>query len=107
MPQDANDFLSECCKLIDIRMVDPFTNNTNTKCTLNLLGYSVKSMLEEIKDLDSTNLIKGPTPDKDSKYGGEVWIFKKSIQGHTIYIKLKVREADGKLFIMSFHLDRP
>ncbi|NJD04410.1 MAG: type II toxin-antitoxin system MqsR family toxin [Ruminiclostridium sp.] len=106
MGQDVNDFLAKCCLLIDERYVDPFTQNLETKDTLNLLGYSIKAMLQEIKELGEADLIKDPEPDKDSKYPGDVWIFIKKVQTYNIYIKLKIRElknGDKQLFIMSFH----
>ena len=111
MAQSVDDFLQECCLLIDRRLVDPFTNDKDNKATLNLLGYSIKALLEELKDLESKDLFRGPNPDRSSKHPGDVWEFKKVIQGHLIYIKLKIRIFDsGKrkdLFVMSFHPDRP
>lgn len=109
MSNATNDFLVECCGLIDSRKVDPFTNNPETKQTLNLLAYSVRAMLQEIKELEPTHWIKGPVKDHSSKYPGDVWVFKKVIEGYLIYIKLKIREVGGRkeLFVMSFHPDRP
>ncbi|WP_366924782.1 hypothetical protein MFMK1_001782 [Metallumcola ferriviriculae] len=107
--QYVEDFLDECGKLIDARQVDPFTNNPETKATLNILGYNPRVMLQEIKELEPDTLYKGPVPDIDSKYLGNVWIFKKDIQGYVIYIKLKIRiyRHYRELFVMSFHIDRP
>jgi hypothetical protein len=110
LPNDINDYLAKCCKLIDEskkdkKRVDPFTNNQETKETLNLLGYSVSAMLQEIKELKEDNWDKGPEPDKSSKHPGDIWVFIKRIQNYTIYIKLKIRNLNGydQLFIMSFH----
>lgn len=104
-----HDFLQECITLVNQRKVDPFTNDQDNRNTLNMLGYSVTNMLQEIKDLNASDLSKGPVPDKSSKYPGNVWIFKKNIQGHLIYIKLKIRVIGDykELFVMSFHPDRP
>ena len=99
------EFLEKCRILIDSRKVDPFTQNKDTKSTLNLLGYNVRAMLQEIKELERKDFSGGPYLDRKSKYGGEVWIFIKIIQG---YIKLKIRAigTDEELFVMSFHPER-
>jgi hypothetical protein len=77
LPQNTDDFLQKCRDLIDTRKVDPFTNDSDNHNTLNLLGYSVRNLLQEIKDLEACNLFQGPLPDRSSKYPGDVWIFKK------------------------------
>jgi hypothetical protein len=110
LPQSVDDFLQESIRFIDSRNVDPFTNNPETKATLDMLGYSIRAMLQEIKELDRNNLFRGPTPDNSLRHTGEVWEFKKVVQGHLIYIKLKIRNfSNGRkdLFVMSFHPDRP
>lgn len=109
MGQSTNDFLNDCVDLIKNRKVDPFTNDPDNKSTLNLLGYSVRNMLQEIKELNESFLYKGPIPDDNSKHPGDVWIFKKPINGYVIYIKLKIRVIGNyrELFVMSFHPDRP
>ena len=88
--------------------VDPFTNNPETKATLNMLKYNPSAMLQEIKELKSSHLYKSAEPDDNSRFPGEVWQFKKLVKGHLIYIKLKIKDINGfkKLFVMSFHLDR-
>jgi hypothetical protein len=108
LSQNVGDFLDECRELIQQRKVDPFTNDLDTKNTLDMLGYSIRAMLQEIKELESTHLHKGPKKDKNSKYPGEIWEFKKEVQGTLLYIKLKIRViCDRKeLFVMSFHPDR-
>lgn len=102
----VEEFLEKCRILIDSRKVDPFTTNEDTKATLDFLGYNVKAMLQEIKELERKDLNKGPCPDRSSKYSGEVWLFIKAIQGRSIYIKLKIRTIGSyeELFVMSFHL---
>ena len=104
---NVDDFLNKCRYLIGNRSVDPFTQNLKTKRTLNLLGYSVRGMLNEIHDLTNSDLHGGPYPDRESKYGGRVWIFKKIIEGYSIYIKLKIRvdNSNEELFVMAFHID--
>lgn len=100
-------FLAECFELIDARRIDPFTGNTHTRATLNLLGYNIRAMQQEIMELTADNLVQGPIPDTNSKYPGMIWIFKKAIHGYFIYIKLKIRVVNDvrELFIMSFAID--
>lgn len=109
MPQSVEDFLQRCRELIDTKKVDPFTNDPDTKQTLNILAYSVAAMLQELRELEPCHCVTGPLPDHNSKYGGYVWIFKKPVQGHLLYIKLKIRAVgtNEELFVMSFHPDRP
>lgn len=108
MHKTVEEFLGRCRFLIGCRKVDPFTNNGDTKSTLNLLGYTLKAMYQEIIELEKADCRGGPYPDRSSKHGGHVWIFVKPIQGYSIYIKLKIRviDDDEELFIMSFHPER-
>ena len=104
----CDDFLTECCLFIDTGQIHYLSNRKKNKDTLNLLQYSIPAMLQEIKELIGGDLYKGPVPDSDSKYPGDVWVFKKVIKGYPIYIKLKNKDFgdDGRLLlIMSFHID--
>ncbi len=105
----VDEFLPDCKQLIKERKVDLFLNDADNKSTVNMLGYSVLNVLQELSELTADDLFDGPVPDKNSKYPGDVFIFKKSVQGHLLYIKLKIREAKGRkeVFMMSFHPDRP
>lgn len=118
LPKIVNDFLNECRILIDSQekrkdrthlYVDLFLNDPETKATINLLAYSTRNVLQELKELKAEDLFDGPTPDRNSKYPGELFIFKKVVGEHFLYIKLKIRVFGGKkqLFMMSFHPDRP
>lgn len=91
LSQCINQFLSESRVLIDNRQVDPFLNDQDNKSTLNLLGWSPRNMLDELKNLQPSDLCRGPLPDHSSKYPGDVWIFKKCIDGYLLYIKLKIK----------------
>lgn len=103
----VEDFLEECGKLIDNRRIDLFLNDPDNRSTMHLLGYNPKAIMQEIKDLKSSDLHEGPKEDKDKKHGGQVWIFKKTVCSIRLYIKLKIRIRDGKeVFLMSFHPDK-
>lgn len=103
----AEDFLKECYLLIQSRSIHFLSKKKKNKDTLNLLGYNIAVMLQEIIELTEGDLHEGPVPDDNINYPGNVWIFKKNISGYPIYIKLKFKLIEGVklLLIMSFHLD--
>lgn len=109
MSQCVEEFLCECKTLISARKFDLFLNDHDNRNTMNLLLYTPSNILQELIELEITDLYKGPEPDNNSKYPGEVFIFKKSIQSYLIYIKIKIRDVKGRreVFLMSFHPDRP
>ncbi|HWO75035.1 MAG TPA: hypothetical protein VNM69_03840 [Bacillus sp. (in: firmicutes)] len=57
---------------------------------------------KEILSLTPRHYFRGPTPDRDRD--GEVWEFKKEINGVMTYIKLKIDRKRGCV-CMSFHKD--
>lgn len=74
---------------------------------MEMLGYNPRALMQELKELTPNDLDKGPETDKDNRYPGDVWIFKKCICGKLMYIKLKIRVRNNQeVFLMSFHLDR-
>jgi len=76
--------------------------------TLSELGFVYLDVLKIVRSLKSTDYDDGPIPDRNNPKEDHYWVFKIIIQGRRIYIKLKVREkSDGKVFVMSFHFDRP
>jgi len=72
--------------------------------TLIMLGFTKTNLKEELLNLSVTDYCNGPKKDKDRD--GVIWEFGKTINGHEIYIKLKVAEVDnGKIAkCISFHL---
>ena len=56
--------------------------------TITMLGLTKKTVELEILGLSVTDYSSGPVPDRDRP--GELWIFGKEINGHEIYIKLKM-----------------
>lgn len=107
LPKDIESFLEKCRELIDKGNVDLFLNDRENRSTMELLGYNPRALKQELKELVPNDLDKGPEKDKDIKYPGDVWIFKKYISGICIYIKLKIRIRNNEeVFLMSFHPDR-
>lgn len=106
MHSTVDEFLSECRELINNRKVDLFLNDPDNRATMELLKYTPRAVLQEILELEPKDLFEGPVLDKDFKYPGEVWIFKKEVNSILLYIKLKIRVRNDKdVFLMSFHPD--
>ena len=71
---------------------------------LSNMGLTIKEVKDEILSLDFLDYQRGPEPDYSSS--GDVWIFKRVIEGKELYIKLKIDIAnDGSeiLKCISFH----
>lgn len=76
--------------------------------TLTKLEMTIEDVKKEILSLSVMDYCAGPL--KDPKIRGDVWIFKKVIQGEEIYIKLKLwgDKKDVSVRVLSFHIaDRP
>lgn len=58
----------------------------------------------EILKLTPLDYFSGPEDDRDRNDGTKFWIFKKTINGNTSYIKLKIDERG--CVCVSFHKDR-
>lgn len=104
---DVEEFLYKCRELIDRRQVDLFLNDPENRSTMDLIGYNPRALLQELKELEASDLHEGPVDDDNPDRTGQVWIFKKYIHGIRIYIKLKIRKRRNEdVFLMSFHPDR-
>lgn len=68
-------------------------------------GLTIKDAKEEILELVINNYYKGPKKDFDKP--GEIWEFKKLINGTQFYIKIKVVVENGReiLKCLGFHND--
>lgn len=75
-----------------------------TRETIARLGLTKANLEELLLDLSVTNYSNGPEPDNDRP--GEVWMFGLQIQGHEIYIKLKVVDIGKQKMAkcISFHI---
>ena len=72
--------------------------------TLSHLGLTKRNLEEVLLGLSVIDYCKGPEPDRDR--AGEIWIFGKELQGHELYIKLKVAQVNGTCIAkcISFHI---
>ncbi len=68
---------------------------------------SIKDVKNEIFSLNVSDYYKGPRQDYDSNRHGDIWEFKKSINGYQFYVKVKVVRENGEeiLRCMSLHDD--
>lgn len=65
----------------------------STRPTLLKLGLTKRNVEEILLSLSVADYCKGPVADRDRP--GELWFFGKEIDGHEIYIKLKVTNVGG------------
>jgi hypothetical protein len=99
----VNSFLKELKAIITsgrgLFMIPRASNNA----TITMLGLTRKTVELEILSLSTVDYSSGPEQDRDRP--GDLWIFGKTINGHEIYIKLKIAEIkDTKIAkCISFH----
>ncbi|MGF6947861.1 hypothetical protein QF028_000354 [Neobacillus sp. B4I6] len=79
--------------------LDPFS----TKNTLLALKYDSDDVANEIMSLQLQDYCK-TTIDTKRPESPEFWVFEKTIQNRSVYIKFKIRnEENKKIYCMSFH----
>ena len=70
------------------------------------LGITIPQVKQEIMGLTYKQYCRGPL--KDSRKGGELWEFGTNIQGHEVFIRLKVALKPKIAKCQSFHIaERP
>ena len=70
-------------------------------------GLTILEAKSEIIRLVAGDYYKGPKQDFDSNRPGDIWEFKKDIDGICFYIKVKITQENGEdiLKCMGFHED--
>lgn len=70
-------------------------------------GLTVKDAKDEMLGLMVGDYFKGPKQDFDRSQPGDIWEFKKTVDGEQFYVKLKIQNRNGKdiLKCLSFHED--
>ncbi len=74
--------------------------------TLAKLGFLPKHRAQECQELHYTDYCSGPDPDHDGDPTKLWWVFGRLIEGHEIYIKIRVyKDGNGRdrAKCMSFH----
>ncbi len=70
-------------------------------------GLSIMDAKLEILSLVVDDYYKGPKRDLDPRRPGDIWEFKKMVDGEQFYVKLKIVQVNGRdiLKIIGFHKD--
>lgn len=70
-------------------------------------GLTVNDAKDEMLGLMVGDYFKGPKQDFDRSQPGDIWEFKKIVDGEQFYVKLKIQNRNGKdiLKCLSFHED--
>lgn len=104
MTNHVRDFLLEFKQAVTSESGVYIVPRQETKQTLRKLGLTKKNLEEILLSLSVTDYHKGPEPDRDRP--GQLWVFGKEVDGHEVYIKLKVFEVKGSKLAkcISFHI---
>jgi hypothetical protein len=100
----ASIFLKDFKKIVTQERGLDIVDRKENLTSLLQLGLTKKGCKHEILNLSVSDYCAGPKPDRDRP--GVIWEFGKKINGHDVYIKLKIAEA-GSVRIakcISFHI---
>ena len=69
------------------------------------LGFTLEQAREILKKLDPGDYYKGPECDHNPLKKGDLWFFKKDVDGKVVYIKVKLIQKEGRFYAkcLSFH----
>ena len=84
--------LSDMRYAIDNKKFYPINRRKNLD-TLAHLGISWDAAKEEIYDLKEEDYKSGPSVDRDDPSSDHFWVFKKKVDGNSIYIKFLVKST--------------
>lgn len=79
--------------------------NIDTFVHLNYVPPYIEEVGEILDTLVLDDYVKGPEPD-DAGFPGEVYVLKKNVFSHQLYIKIRIYEEDGNIgmTVISFHI---
>ncbi|OHE40946.1 MAG: hypothetical protein A2Y16_03190 [Tenericutes bacterium GWF2_57_13] len=84
-------------------------NTAKNRETRFRLGITIDDQKRIIGNLVADDYLKGPEPDRDQTFPGDVWIFKRVEFNTTFYIKLKLiirgDNTNLALIAISCHID--
>ena len=103
---DISAYLAKVKNLLSAGKYDFVPRKKNLQALLQH-NYTVTDVKNEILDLEVKDYYKGPKRDFDAKRPGDVWEFKKNIDGTPFYVKVKIDQENGEdvLKCLSFHED--
>ena len=99
-------FLERMIRLISAGKYDFVPRRKNMQA-LAQHGLTILDAKNEILGLVVGDYYKGPKQDFDHNRPGDIWEFKKNIDGNSFYIKVKITQENGEeiLKCMGFHDD--
>lgn len=103
---DIIDFLEMAKRLIVAGKYDFVPRRKNMQ-SLARYGLTIMDAKGELIDLVVGDYYKGPKQDFDTTRPGDIWEFKKNIDGTKFYIKLKIVQENGDKILkcIGFHDD--
>lgn len=99
-------FLTKAKKLVTAGNYNFVPRRKNMQ-SLAQYGLTIADAKNEILELVAGDYYKGPKQDFDPNRPGEIWEFKKVIDGIQFYIKVKIDQENGEdiLKCLGFHED--
>lgn len=99
-------FLEKAKRLLSAGKYDFVPRRKNMQ-SLARYGLTIADAKSEILDLVVSDYYKGPKQDLDPNRQGDIWEFKKQIDGVPFYVKIKITQENGKniLKCLGFHKD--
>lgn len=99
-------YLEKVKRLVSAGKYDFVTRRKNMQA-LAEHGLTIKDAKAEILGLVVGDYYKGPKQDLDSNRPGDIWEFKKQLDGIQFYIKVKIVKENGEdiLKCLGFHED--
>ncbi len=103
---DITSYLVQIKRLLSKGKYDFVPRRKNMQ-TLAQYGWTIADVKSEILGLVVDDYYKGPKQDHDLNRPGEIWEFKKNIDGRQFYVKVKIVKENGVdiLKCLSFHED--
>lgn len=104
--QEISAFLARMKRQVSAGKYD-FVPRRNNIQALAQHGLTISDAKDEIFNLVVGDYYKGPKQDLDPLRPGDVWEFKKNIDGKQFYIKVKIVQVNGEDIVrcLSFHED--
>jgi len=103
---DVATYLTEVKSLLSVGKYDFVPRRKNMQA-LAQHGLTIADAKNEILGLVVSDYYKGPKQDFDPNRLGDIWEFKKNIDGLQFYIKIKIMQENGEdiLKCLAFHED--
>ena len=104
--EDITTFLEQMKTLVFAGKYDFVPRRKNMQA-LARHGLTIADAKEELLELSAAGYYKGPKQDLDPERPGEIWEFKKEIDGMQFYVKVKIIQENGEdiLKCLGFHED--